>query len=174
VDSLVLHEDRIVVIAGVLSFWFFLVIHFVTFRFLKPEHLFKGITGVFALGFLFCMFLCASLIGIAPERIGLSALSLMIYALASFVYVLCVFGPYETSIRMRLVRELSKSKTGMSISELTSNYNTGIIIDNRLKRLLGGGDLVKEQELFRVKKEHNAFFIIDAVAQKLDAFINLR
>jgi hypothetical protein len=169
-------EDILIIITGLSAFIFFLVLHFIGFRFLKPEQLFKGIIGVFFLGFLFCAVLAFNIFTNQDtvHRLGLTILALTIYVLASFVYVLCFFGPYETSIRMRLIRELSTSKNGLTMQELLSRYNTAVILDHRFKRLLGGGDLAQKGKLFYIRKKNNAFFIIDAIAQKLNAFINGR
>lgn len=168
--------DLIILAIGFGSFIFFLFLHFGLFRFLKAEQLFKGITATFAAGFLVC--LAASMTAghednLVSRPVAVS-LSLFIYTMASFVYILCFFGPYETSIRMRLVRELFAAPQGMSLPQLLGRYNAAVILDTRLKRLLGAGDLLRRNQGFCVCPKFNAFFAIDAVARKMHAFIHSR
>lgn len=160
--------------SGIGAFAFFLGIHFIGFRFLKAEQLFKGIVATFILGFAFSIILDWFIFGRygLPDGMVYALLSTAIYSMASFVYVLCIFGPYETSIRMRLVRELALKPDGLSLAELSSRYNTAIILDTRLKRLLGAGDIVRTGESLVLIKKTNAFLAIDAVAKKLHAFIH--
>jgi hypothetical protein len=170
-----LPEDILIVLVGTGIFALFLLAHFIIFRFLKPEQIFKGIIFIFCLGLL-----NAGLIAVLVFRDGAlincftpCALSITIYGLLAFVYILCLFGPYETSIRMRLVRELSQKPQGASLQEISNHYNTAIILDTRLKRLLGAGDLIKDGNVLRIGKQQNAFFAIDAIARQMQAFIRV-
>jgi hypothetical protein len=150
-------------------FAFFLGLHFIVFRWIKSEHLFQGIIGTFCAAFITGVGVSIGVLGTHAEHI---ALALVIYVLAAFVYVLCFFGPYETSIRMRLVRELSANPSGVAVQDLLGSYNESVILDIRLKRLLGSRDVVCEGEIFKIAKKGNAFYMIDAISRKLHAFIH--
>lgn len=165
--------DLMIVLLAAGAFIVFLIIHFLTFRFLAPEALLKGIVnvfvqcllGLFAIGF----FLVHEPV---VNRILMLLLTAIIYGLLSFFYILCIFGPYETSIRMRLIRELSLSVSGLSINDLLTRYNVTVILDTRIQRLIGSGDLIKKNDLFYLGKASNMFFIIDRIASKLRRFIH--
>ncbi len=101
-------------------------------------------------------------------------LVLIIYGAAAFAYVLCIFGPYETSIRMRLIRELGGSTGQTPLPDVLRRYNTAIILENRLTRLVGSQDLAKKGDTYHLRKTGNVFFIMDTVAQKMHAFIHAR
>jgi hypothetical protein len=164
--------DLLIVAAGLGSALFFFVVHVLTFRSVRAEHIFKAIISTFGLGLVFNLVFGWTVFKTMPQGPVFMLLSAVIYSLTAFVYVLCIFGPYETSIRMRLLRELSVSKDGMTLAELLSRYNTAAILDKRLQRLLGAGDIARKEEGYILAKQCNAFFAIDAVAQKLHAFIH--
>jgi len=163
---------------GFFSFGFFLLIHLITFRWVRPERLLRSLLvcvlavmgfPVLLMGILYIFkaadasfqaWVCAALLALA------------IQGLLSFVYILCIFGPYETSVRMRLVREISASSTGLSKGELLQKYNAEKIVDMRLRRLVGSGDIVEKDGLYRVISRKNFFFIFDAIAGILKKWIN--
>ena len=88
------------------------------------------------------------------EWAGAAVLALVVQGLLCFVYVLCIFGPYETSVRMRLVREIDKAGTkGISLEALLGRYNAGTIVDLRLRRLMGSGDITEKDGVYRVSRE---------------------
>ncbi len=165
-----LNTDALIVLTGTLSFIIFLLLHFIAFRSLKAEHLFKGIILTFlaALGLeLFISIYFLKMTGFLSLF-----LSVTIYALMAFFYILCIFGPYETSIRMRLIREISKDPQGKTFAEIVKLYNERVILNNRLQRLLGSGDVRLENGRYFLGKNNNAFFILDSLAGYLHAFIH--
>ncbi len=167
--------DQIILTSSILSFCGFLGCQAVVFRFLKPEQLLKAImlmavwagsadillAGVWSVNFSFFK----SITGVG--------VSLVLLGLLLFVYILCLFGPYETSIRMRLIREIAKAgDEGASLEHILGQYNARIMLDNRLKRLTGSGDVVIQDGIYRIEQHHNAFFLIDRLAQAMNRFIN--
>ena len=92
--------------------------------------------------------------------------------LLCFVYVLCVFGPYETSVRMRLVREIARAASGgISRQELLKRYSAQTIVDLRLRRLMGSGDIVEKDGLYHSRGQRNFFFIFDSIARIIKKWI---
>ena len=171
--------DLLTVIVGFISFGMFLAVHAVIFRWVRPEQLLKSL--------LTCMLaleaLPALLMGVFYMRQAADAswqgwvcaglLAMVIQGLLCFVYVLCVFGPYETSVRMRLVREIAAAgPAGIALKELGTSYNAGTIVDMRLGRLMGSGDIVEQDGLYRVTRPKNLFFIFDAIAGVLKKWID--
>jgi len=109
-----LHMDILTVGVGFVSFGIFLVLHVITFRWLRPEELLRsllacvGAIAVLPLVLMGILFATKVAQASLPAWILASLLALLIAGLLSFVYVLCFFGPYETSVRMRLVREIAR------------------------------------------------------------------
>lgn len=170
------YEDIATTGAGIGAFAFFFALQCIVFRFIKAEQLFKGLMLTFAAGLAAALSAACVLFpeGPVPGRVGYAALICIIYGAACFFYVLWFFGPSETSIRIRLVRELALAKEGYVLAELLSKYNTAVILDKRLKRLLGSGDIAREGDRYFVRKKSNVFLVIDAVARKMHAFIHSR
>ena len=151
----------------------FIVGHVIVVRFSADDKIFDAIQKEFLLGF------CVLTLLVLPQQITLAdkflifILSLCMYGLASFFYVLCLFGPYATSIRMRLVKELDDPK-GKTLAAFSQAYNDHHILGVRLKRLLSAGDVRLKGDQYVMARDKNAFFIIDAIAEKLHALIRSR
>jgi len=163
--------DIFTVGAGVISFGIFLLIHMITIRWVRPEHLLRSllscVIAALACPVVIMYILFAFKMTDAPVYAWVCAglLSSLVQGLLCFVYVLCIFGPYETSIRMRLVREIKAGgPTGISLQELLSKYNPQTIVQVRLKRLLGSGDIVEKDGRYQIGHSRNFFFIFDAIA----------
>lgn len=171
--------DALTVVTAIFSFGIFLLVHAVTFRWVRPEHLLRSL--FFAV--LVILALPIVEIGIfyhlrifpAPLMAWVCAaiLASLLEGLMCFFYVLCIFGPYETSVRMRLVREIARARDqGISREELLRRYNTAIILDIRLKRLIGSGDIIERNGRYRIGNSKNFFFIFDAIASVIKKWVS--
>jgi hypothetical protein len=163
---------------GIISFGVFLIIQVITFRWLRPEELLKSLSAcviaiaVLPLVLMGILAVTKMIEASILEWIVAAFLALLIAGLISFVYVLCVFGPYETSIRMRLVREIAKGASkGISMQELLSAYNPETIINIRLRRLVGSGDVIEKNGIYQPGNKKNFFFIFDAIASTIKQWI---
>ncbi len=164
--------------AGIFSFLIFLSVHFITFRWVRPENLLRSLLvcvvtvmgfPVLLMGFFYILKAADATL---QAWICAAILASVLQGLLCFVYVLCVFGPYETSVRMRLVREIALAPPGgISMEELARCYNTEIMVNLRLQRLLGSGDIIEKDGLYRIGREGNFFFIFDAIAAVLKKWI---
>jgi hypothetical protein len=97
-----------------------------------------------------------------------AAMATFLHGLLCFVYVLCVFGPYETSVRMRLVREIFNAPPGgMPDKELFQRYNNKNIVQIRLMRLIGSKDIIEKDGFYQAGSKTNAFFLFDIIAAGL-------
>lgn len=163
---------------GFFSFIIFLAVHFIAFRWVRPERLLRSLL-VCVVAIMGCPILLMGIfcslkwVDTTPQAwLGAAVLALTIQGLLCFVYVLCVFGPYETSVRMRLVREIAGGGVrGVSIQELANRYNAQTIVDIRLQRLIGSGDVIEKNGKYRVVSSSNFFFIFDAIAGVLKKWI---
>ena len=170
--------DALTVSVGFMSFAFFLLIHFIVFRWLRPEALLSSLafTGMVVMGLPVLLMGLFFILNVADYswQVGVlsTVLAMLMGGLLCFVYVLCVFGPYETSVRMRLVREIEKGgKQGLTFSELSKHYNPHTIVRMRLERLIGSGDLMEKDGWYYLKRRQNFFFLFDAVASILRKWI---
>ena len=88
-------------------------------------------------------------------------------------YVLWIFGPYETSIRMRLIRELDKfQEDGVTESELLNQYDASDVLQNRLERLTASQYLTLKDGRYYLSRQFNAFFIIEYFSNIIKRFIS--
>jgi len=80
-------------------------------------------------------------------------------ALACFSYVICIVGPYETSVRVRLIRELyDRPGHSATVEELSAYYNPKVLLDMRLERLLSAGEVTEAAGGgFAYQERHNVF-----------------
>ena len=159
--------DFLIVAVGVGSFGLFFLIQAIIFRRSRPEQLLRSLV--------ICVLAVALppvvLIGVLSAaktsvwtRIIATLLAFLITGLLCLVYVFWVFGPLETSVRMRLVREIGRRPEGISLEELAQQYNPRTILDVRLRRLSGSGDIVQKGDLYEMKSARNFFFFFDVIA----------
>ena len=115
------------------------------------------------------------------ESLGLArgllcaGLSLGIYFLLVFLYILCIFGPHESSVRLRLVRELDKYYPEPCPEKLLKqSYNAQAILRRRLARLQATGDIIFDGQYYRVHKQWNFFVFADQASGFLKRWMNLK
>ncbi len=164
--------------AAVFSFVIFLLVHFISFRWVQPERLLRSLllcviaVMVIPVFLMLLFFIFKAADETLPAWICAAILAVVVQGLMSFMYVLCIFGPYETSVRMRLIREIAwGASKGISAQELSDRYNAKIMVDIRLQRLVGSGDIAQKDGRYRVIKQGNLFFIFDAIAGVLKGWI---
>ena len=92
------------------------------------------------------------------------ATSFFIYGLCAFLYVVFIFGPSETSIRIRLARELYRVfPRGMTLEEILRSYNSDVMLKMRLLRLIDADVLSLNGRIYQNRKNVNIFSFIDWV-----------
>src|ERR1035441_2150659 len=95
--------DILTVVTGVFSFGVFLLVHLIIFRRVRPERLLRSllvcVIAMEGLPVLLMGILYIFRVLDAPPQAWVCAavLALAVQGLLCFFYVLCVFGPYETS-----------------------------------------------------------------------------
>lgn len=173
-----MHLDILTIGVGLVSFGIFLVIHVVTFRRLRPEELLRSLHACVAaiaalpLALMTLLFVMKAADASPAQWLLASLLALTMAGLSSLAYVLCIFGPSETSVRMRLVREIAKGEAkGVSHEELLQHYNARTIVNIRLRRLTGSGDIIEQNGLYRARNTRNMFFLFDSIAVMIKKWI---
>ena len=145
-------NDSLILLSAASAFFVFLVLQVIVFRRLPPPNVLSGIVKVFLVS---AVFAYAFFIGIG---IRFLALSFVLYALMSLIYILALFGIVESSVRIRLLREIAgEGKKGIPARKLLERYNKEIILKKRLQRFLASGDIVKEGNRYRLQKNVSAF-----------------
>ncbi len=163
--------DQIIVACGMGTFIVFILMHITVLRRIPDTGILDAVQKTFYIGILVLTAAVSVLPGLSVvDKCLVFIFSLCVYGLASFVYVLCIFGPYATSIRLRLMSELDAPQ-GKTMTEISRTYDSKAILDLRLKRLLASGDIRFDGGRYHIAKTHNAFFIIDAGARTLHAIM---
>jgi hypothetical protein len=86
-----------------------------------------------------------------------------------------VFGTYESSIRLRLARELYRQHPKkVALKEILAHYNAGVILKGRLERLTSSGDLSFNGKHYHYKGRQNVFSIIDLISTFLRKVYGLK
>lgn len=166
--------DSIVLIGGFAGAVFYALAHVLLFRLIGTEHIIKWLVKNFVLGVGVILIFYGNVMPfetsgyLKGEIILCFSVSILLYCLLAFFYVLCVIGPYESSIRTRLIRELYRVyPKGIALSGLLERYNAEMILQGRLKRFLGSGEVVKEGEKYRLGKKRPTFFLLEGIARFL-------
>jgi len=164
---------------GLISFIGFLLVHLITFRWLRPEQLLRSLVMIMIavaglpLILMGALFMCRCADASLTTWVCSTVLAILIEGLMCLVYVLCIFGPYETSVRMRLIREIARgSSAGISMEELLARYNHETIVNVRLRRLVGSGDIIEKDGFYHSGHKKNFFFIFMAIAQVIKKWID--
>lgn len=167
------------VIVGWAAVWFavFIAAQLIVLRMVHPEAVLRWIVNIFAaVSVIQLIALAIVYYGFQwsyPGGIVLTAvMSYALFVLLAFVYIVCVFGPSETSIRIRLVRELWEAKGRITHEELFKRYNGRMILERRLQRLVYAGQISERQGKYVLISKANAFFVIDVVAGLIQKILN--
>ncbi len=172
--------DLVSVCYGFATFSIFLIVFGIILRFMRAEQIINAIK---------MLFICCSIINLLlvvnasailersvsfMELVTLLSLSVLIYGLLAFVFVLCFFGPNETSIRMRLIALIGRQSNGMSKEEILDIYNGKTMFNVRVKRLIGAGDVIVVNNKYSLINSRNAFFLIDQCAVLLKKIYGIK
>lgn len=172
--------DNIVLSSAVIGFVVYLAVHFIVFRFITAKDILKWLMNVYYIGALTDIGVCFLWLWRQTNSGGDAGfwvtvfcvvISSMIYTFICFFYVLYVFGIYESSIRIRLLRELDACPQGMTLPELLKRYNARLILETRLKRFVGAGELIIDGERYRMGKPSRIFYMLDALSRCIHKII---
>ncbi len=173
--------DQFILVMAGLSCLFFIAIQVLVFRFIGAAGVLKWLMNVYwistILGEGLTIFFARNVSafhGRGPaELVIVFLVSFILYSLMAFLYVLFILGPYESSVRLRIVQEMDRYyPKGCSLAALLQAYNTEIILKRRLGRLMEAGDISYDGHLYHLKKEINLFLVTDRMVAQLNEFIN--
>ena len=170
--------DELTLGIGIISFVVFIFNHLITIRWVAPEQLLRSLLMCIITTLSFPAVLVAVAFIFKVVHVSLMGwfcalvLAMLIEGLLCFFYVICIFGPYETSVRMRLVREIAKGGSqGISELELEARYNPETLVKIRLQRLIGSGDITEVNGMYKVISRRNIFFIFDTIGTLIKKLI---
>jgi putative flippase GtrA len=126
----------------------------------ENKHLFYLLVGAF-LGFILALLLTLfALKSIASEfdSVVYLMMNLVIYTSLAYGYFHFV-NINIASLRIRILHELHNSSDGLLEKDITSYYNVNQIIDNRVKRLVETGQLVKKNDRYFLGPKRFFLFI---------------
>ena len=125
------------------------------FRAIQGLGLLKSIVGGFLVGFIGVLSLQVYIVFASPgagwgEQGSLLLTNLIIYGALGYCYFhFANLG--ETARRIRLVRELDDSEGGLSMEHILERYNSRMIVDVRLGRLINNGQIYVKNERYFVR-----------------------
>ncbi len=159
----------------------FVILHLGTYRCIRPGQVFPWlklifvISGIFSLvAFYFGMQSLAKsgLLISALNSVLVYGLTLTVFGFAAFHYILFIFGPHESSIRLRILREIDRCHPNpCTQDQLLKAYNANIILKRRLDRLLTDGNIVFDGQRYQLTLKPSFFMLVDRIAGGLSKII---
>ena len=152
-------------------FGFYIISHLVLSRFSRAVSVISWLVKAFIVlgllnaGLSLVFFMTASH-GLLTGVLG-TCVSFALYGVLCFSYVICCVGPYETSVRIRIIREMYEANKEMTIEQLRARYDNKDIFGLRLSRLLVSKDLVFDGNVYRNNRENSVFGGITAFSEFL-------
>lgn len=162
--------DVFIVLTAFTAFMVFFLSHLLIFRIIKQEELVKWLillyTAVFLLEGVGVTFLLFPTFSISLV-IMILILSLVLYTLLAFIYVLGILGVVTTSMRIRLLDEIvERGPEGLERGEILKIYNRDRVLKRRLSRLVAGGELIYKDGYYCLNRPFS-YFIIHNLIQKV-------
>jgi len=124
-------------------------------RFVSNKQLLKSLFFGFFCGMLMLFAIEAFYVAQLPSSVLKNIPSVLINIASYSALGYCYFhfvNLGETARRIRMLRELSESKDGLSVDEILERYNAKEIIENRLNRLLKSGQVIYKDNRYYIGK----------------------
>jgi len=169
--------DLFIIISAFSEFGFFWLLHILFFRYIKHEEDLK---------WLIYLYLSTNLIGgvfiiwffkIAAGGINYSFNTVLFIMVSIFTifsllvenYVVEIFGLLESSIQIKLLSLIAKTKTKeITQKNITRIYNKEVIINKRLLRLISSGDLIFYKGKYYPGKRFSVFYLMAKFSKFID------
>ena len=174
--------DLFIPATSLFSFFLFLGIHGVIVRRQSSEEVLKSLIlslqGAVVVQIIFFVLFSYFVANIFYQlSLGLKVLGFLLSSLIFFFLVFCyvffIFGPSETSIRTRILREFKDAPDDrLTLEDLLKRYNDREILKKRLARLMASNELIQKGGRFAINKQVNAFFVIDWLTTQLKRLLS--
>lgn len=146
-------QDLVTVMGSIAGFLVFFAAHSVVFRRIAAKD---------AVRWFFILVIFTSIVMVL---VGLSWVSSMLFIILACCYFMGVFGLMATSVRIRILSEIARTR-GVMYKALLVRYNRDVIVRCRLMRLVASGDIVLEKGKYR-GGGRVTFFMVPAFVLKL-------
>lgn len=154
--------DILIVIHALIFFLIFLGFHIVTFRTIGDREVFKRLVYNVVVVGVFQIVTVAITVRQAPISlvVVVVALTMVIYTLMAWSYILGIFGITVTSVRMQMLSEIAKSGSrGITIDALLKHYNRKRMVSQRLFRLVSSGELKEVGGRYFIRRKISPFLV---------------
>lgn len=148
--------DIFIIINTLISITAYFILHIIILRKIKQNDIFKWLVYIYLLA------------GVIPLLAGCkvsifgSIVSLMFYTLLVLAYVMAILGVVESSIRIRLLKEIyDAGEKGIKLEQLLKKYNKDVILHKRLQRFLSAGEISFSKGKYQPEKKFTAYSLPD-------------
>jgi hypothetical protein len=130
-----------------------IVIQIISFRCISGLGLLKSIFCGFFCGFFCVIFWELSILFIYSktfnDSLGLLLADTIIYVSLSYCYFHFI-NLGETARRIRIIREIYDSQSGLSMDDILERYNSKEIVEKRITRLLASGQIISKNRKYYI------------------------
>jgi len=128
--------DFLILSSAVVSLFIFVVVKITVLRFLGGKKIIIGLIYAYFLTSLINFF-----VFFFQMTIVFYIISFLLYSLMAIIYVWLVLGIATTSLRIQLLVTIHELGGRIAYKKLLERYNKRVIIENRLQRLVGAGEI---------------------------------
>jgi hypothetical protein len=136
-DSLRLEDGLFWIALPILTLVFEIMAHLLICRFLIKKGTVKSTLFAYFIG----LFMLLGLEMRFSVPLALDIANFVIYSASAFLYF-SFFNIGETSVRIRILRELAQAPSGLSAEELIEKYSVQTMINARIERMLANGEML--------------------------------
>lgn len=151
--------DVFIIINTLISLIVYFILHIVILRKINKNTIFKWLIYVY----LFASF-TPFLIGWRGGFIFGSIVAWMFYTFLVLAYVLAILGVMESSVRIRLLKEIYDAKEkGITLKQILIKYNKDVILQKRLERFLAVGQIKRINGKYQLEEKFTPYSIPNLV-----------
>ncbi len=161
--------DINIIISSILGFIGFLILHFILSLLYKNK---VQINWLIRLYLLIAVLLLSINFWfnnqlILLDNLQISFFSFIVFSLFVYIYIIGIWGVFESSIRLQLIRELAGFNQNQSpYVTLLEKFNDQQLIKKRIQRLVDSSEIVKSRQKYKLGKSLS-YFLIHAKIQQL-------
>lgn len=155
--------DIFIIINTLISITAYFILHIIILRKINQNDIFKWLVYVYLLAGFFPF-----LIGWWGGFIFGSFVSWMFYTFLVLIYVLAILGVMESSIRIRLLKEIYDAEGhAITLKQLLKKYNKDVILHKRLQRFLSAGEISFSEGKYQMENNITPYTLPDLVIKSI-------
>ena len=155
--------DKFIIINTLISITVYFILHIIILRKNKQNEIFKWLVYLYLMA------------GFSPFLIGWrggfifgSFVSWIFYTFLVLIYVLAILGVMESSIRIRLLKEIYDAGIrGKSLKQILKKYNKDVILHKRLQRFLSAGEISFYEGKYMLENKFTAYTLPDLAIKSI-------